>query len=731
MTNVNLRRLAQYVLALVIVTAATGLIAFSTRNVATLIAIYFATVALVGWYGGLGPALFATVATYLIANTYFLPPRDAFTWSSTAFAYLFVCLTIAAFSEISRRSRQRADADSRQLKMIVESIADGFVVVDRTWHVTYMNQATEEFHRHYIRTDKIRTDDGSAARGVFPLVLGESAMNRFREAVRDQKTVEFEHYYPAWRQWFELRASPTAAGGLTIYFRDITERKRNEEETRRLASIIESSEDAVIGVDLAGKITSWNQAAEALYGYSADEVIGHEVLKLLPRDNLTEESAIVARIRRGEQVRHYDTIRVHKDGRLVDISLSISVMRDANGEIVGYAKIARDVGDRKRAEEALREADRRKDDFLALLGHELRNPLAGIVHGIEILNQQEVADADTREVQGVIQRQARHMSRLIDDLLDVSRIVRGKITLELESIDLVALARQTALDHRGLVEQAGLSLRLDPAAGPVWVAGDRIRLAQVLSNLLNNAIKFTDAGGRVSIIIRKDDSSQRAELEVRDTGIGMTPGTIAGLFEPFAQAHDARGRSEGGLGLGLAVVKGLVELHHGAIQATSGGPRFGSAFLVRLPLTETPADQSPPRTEDASETPPKRVLVVDDNRDVLHLMTKLLERSGHTVAVAKDGPSGIETAQKFHPDLVLCDIGLPGEVNGYKVAQALRADPTTRAAHLVAITGYGQEEDRRRAVEAGFDRHLTKPVGYTDLMSLIAGLRPRQDRAPQ
>ena len=371
-------------------------------------------------------------------------------------------------------------------------------------------------------------------------------------------------------------------------------------------------------------------------------------------------------------MRHYDTVRMHKDGRRVDVSLSVSVIRDESGEIVGCSKISRDIGDRKRAEQALREADRRKDDFLALLGHELRNPLAGIVNGIELLNQPGLGQAESHEVQAIIERQSGHMSRLIDDLLDVSRIVRGKIKLDTQRVDLAALARQTASDHGALVEQSELVLNVDGAAGEVWVDGDPVRLAQVVDNLLNNAVKFTNPGGCLTLTVRAEPASELALLEVRDSGIGMSPDTVATLFEPFAQAKETLERSRGGLGLGLAVVKGLVELHHGTIGAVSAGPDRGSVFTVRLPLRHAPLPQSPDPSNDRVEANHLRVLVVDDNRDVLHLMSKLLTVSGHTVAVAKDGSAGVEAARQFHPDLVLCDIGLPGDMNGYKVAQALR-----------------------------------------------------------
>jgi PAS domain S-box-containing protein len=718
--------LLSYLAAVLLIAVASVIVALMAKNVVILIAIYFTAVAAVGWIGGLGPALLATGLSYLTANWFFLPPGDAFKPNSTAFVYLFICLSIAVFSEISKRSMRRASTNAEQVKLIAHSITDGFVVVDSAWNLTYMNRATEEFNRRYFLQGSTHNPAG-----IFPLNLEGPARAKLKQAATDQVTIEFEEFYAPWQRWFELKASPTDVHGLTIYFRDITERKRDEDEMRRLASIIESSEDAVLGLDLKGTITSWNQSAEKLYGYTADEVVGKPVLTLLPPEKIDEEAIILARVRRGELVRHFDTVRMHKDGRKINVSVSISVIRDESGAIVGFSKIARDIGDRVHAEQALRDADQRKDDFLALLGHELRNPLAGIVNGIEFLGQPGLSKADTQEVQAIIERQSVHMSRLIDDLLDVSRIVRGKITLETKRIDLAAVARQTASDHKVLVEESGHVLDVDGAAGEVWVDGDTVRLAQVVDNLLSNAIKFTNPGGRVTLTVRADPASKTAILEVRDSGIGMTPDTVASLFEPFAQAKETLDRSRGGLGLGLAVVRGLIELHHGTISADSPGAGQGAVFTVRLPLQTAPQPNSPEPASDQNDAGHLRVLVVDDNRDVLHIMSKLLKVGGHTVAVANDGSAGVEAARQFHPDLVLCDIGLPGEMNGYKVAQALRSDPKTRCAHLVAVTGFGQEEDRRRAVEAGFDRHMTKPVGFADLQSLITELeRDRNQLAP-
>jgi len=709
-------RLAPYLAAVAAIAIASLVPSFTASSVAVLIAVYCVAVSASAWYGGFWPAVLATALGYLIANWYFVPQADAFRPTAVAFVYVFVCVAIAAFGEVSRRAVQTAQANAAQVKLIVESIADGFVVVDGSWRVVYNNRATEEFYQSHARP-------GVNSLADFPRTLSPRAQERLKRAALNKVTVEFEEYYAPWQRWLEFKASPTEGAGLAMYFRDITERKRAEDELHRLASIIESSEDAVIGVDLNETITSWNQAAEKMYGYSASEILGQPVTRLLPPEIVGEESHILSTIRAGGVVRHFDTVRVTKSRQRIDVSLGVSAMRDAHGDLVGYSKIARDIGDRIRAERALREADRRKDDFLALLGHELRNPLAGIVNGVEVLNQPGLAEGEAREVQAIIERQATHMTRLIDDLLDVSRIVRGKITLDIQRVDLTVIMQQAVADRAIVAEDNHLAVDTMTPAEPVWVDGDPVRLAQVVDNLVSNAIKFSDPQGRVVVTVRAEPAAQQAILEVRDSGIGMTPPTIATLFEPFAQAQETLERSCGGLGLGLAVVKGLVELHRGTIKAHSEGTGHGSSFIVCLPLAAAPVMPQPPivPAPDA-QADQLRVLVIDDNRDVLHLLSRLLTLGGHSVAVAKDGAAGVEMARQFRPDLVLCDIGLPGELNGYMVASALRADPATRSAYLVAITGYGQAEDRRRALEAGFDRHVTKPLGHAELLNLIGEL---------
>jgi signal transduction histidine kinase len=388
----------------------------------------------------------------------------------------------------------------------------------------------------------------------------------------------------------------------------------------------------------------------------------------------------------------------------------------------------------QRLSEQLVEADRRKDKFLAMLGHELRNPLAPLANCLHVLRHWRGDAATVERAREVMERQVRYLTRLVDDLLDVSRITRGKILLHSEPLDLAALVQYTVEDRRPALAAAALILLVELPDEPVWVSGDPTRLVQVLDNLLANAGKFTRPGGQVSVRLRPDPSGDRATLTVRDTGIGIEPAILPQVFDSFAQADRSLDRSQGGLGLGLSIVKGLVELHGGEVWARSEGLGRGSEFGFCLPLLardeatvareeEEPVRSFPALVPTGRENPaPLRILIVEDNRDAAGSLKELLELFGHEAHVAHSGQAGVEAAHRLQPDVVLCDLGLPG-MDGYQVAAALRANPVTAHACLIAVTGYGQEEDQKRSREAGFDRHLVKPV---DLEELLGELLPAQ-----
>jgi PAS domain S-box-containing protein len=392
-----------------------------------------------------------------------------------------------------------------------------------------------------------------------------------------------------------------------------------------------------------------------------------------------------------------------------------------------------EIGTRQRLEEALRqraeqlaEESRRKDQFLTMLAHELRNPLAPIRTAAQVMRLLGPVDPAIAKARDVMERQVTHMARLVDDLLDVSRITRGQILLRTEPLDLVALVHAAVEDHRPTFEATGLALAVELPDRPLWLVGDPTRLAQVVGNLLHNAHKFTPAGGQVAVRLAAEPGDGAAVLSVRDSGIGLAPDLLDWLFEPFNQGDQSLDRSRGGLGLGLALVKGLAELHGGTVAAFSPGVGRGSEFTVRLPLSPKSAAPAPTsdRTLPAAGTP-LRVLVIEDNPDTAESLQLLLELSGHRVEVAHTGPAGVAAASRLRPDLVLCDIGLPGAMDGFAVARELCAEPHSFRPYLIALSGYGQGEDQRRAQEAGFDRHLTKPVDPRALTRLLETLAPR------
>jgi signal transduction histidine kinase len=369
----------------------------------------------------------------------------------------------------------------------------------------------------------------------------------------------------------------------------------------------------------------------------------------------------------------------------------------------------------------LRNADRQKDDFLAALAHELRNPLGVVSNAFDILPETQTPEPVSQELRDIIGRQIGVMSRLVDDLLDVSRIARGQIGLAREPCDFAAIARQTVDDYRAILESNGLELTLDVPSHSVWVVGDCTRLAQSISNLLQNAGKFTSAGDTVTVKLVDNPDEHCVVLSVRDTGIGMESDFLARIFEPFSQFDPGAGR-KGGLGIGLSLVKGLIELHGGEVHARSEGPGHGSEITIRLPTQKFADSRDPARKStivDADALACYRILVIDDNSLAARTLQIFLADKGHQVELAVTGPQGLEKARQFLPQVVLCDIGLPG-LDGYSVARQLRQELGSNKMFLIAVSGYGQEEDQERAKSAGFDAYLVKPISLKDLERLLA-----------
>jgi PAS domain S-box-containing protein len=476
--------------------------------------------------------------------------------------------------------------------------------------------------------------------------------------------------------------------------------------------------------DEQGRYLFVNRRVQETFGLPAEAWLGRTDLELFPPEAAAQYRGHDQRVLASGAAMEFSEQAVGLQGARNFLTFKFPLVGRRRRPILAGVSI--DVTDQMRAQEAMRqsesaakEADRRKDEFLALLGHELRNPLGPIRHALEILHMMAPADARFEHARGVIDRQVMRIGRLLDDLLDVSRIAIGKVRLRQGVHDLGRLVHATTADHRAMFETAGVRLNVEVPSEPLQVRGDATRFSQVVGNLLHNALKFTDAGGMVTVRLAKSPDREEASIEVEDTGIGMDADLLSTAFEPFRQCEASVHRAGGGLGVGLALVKGLVELHGGAVACSSEGPGQGSRFTVRLPL-DREAPSAPAAGESKDSTGLSiRVLVIEDYADAAESLAMLLEMLGHKVEIAHSGQAGIEKALRFSPELILCDVGLP-DMDGYDVARRLRREPLLARAFLVALSGYGNESDKLRAQEAGFDRHVCKPIDLDAIRKLIA-----------
>ncbi len=501
---------------------------------------------------------------------------------------------------------------------------------------------------------------------------------------------------------------------------DAARKERPVSATQTLRALIQASPLAIVALDRELNVTMWNSAAERMFGWREAELIGRRY-PLVPEGQEEEFRRRYDMVLRGEAFSGFETRRRRKDGSLVDVSISVAPWFGGTGGVSGIVALVEDITLRKWAEAErgrmlAREqaANRAKDDFLAMLGHELRNPLGAIGSAITLLNQVCRGDDRTARSREIIARQAQHLSRLVDDLLDVSRLTTGKIALDRQPVDLRHVAERclAALVETGRAQEHDIALTGDSTV----VEGDPTRLEQILMNLVDNALKYTPAGGRIGLTLERDDD--HAVVRVQDTGVGITAELLPRVFDLFVQADQALHRAQGGLGLGLTLVKRLVDLHGGTVTASSDGPDQGSEFVVRLPALASPPDVPEPAAPAAVALGSRRIVIIEDHADARESLRLLLETDGHQVEDALDGLSGMEKVLTLKPDIAFVDVGLPG-LDGYAVARAVRAAPGGEAVYLVALTGYGRPEDRRRAMEAGFDLHLVKPV---DEASLLAAL---------
>jgi len=666
----------------------------------------------------------------------------------------------------TRQAEETARALAQQWQVTFDAISDGVCLLDLEGRVVRCNKSATNFLK--------KPSDEILAGAIHELVyskldaLERNPFLRMRES-RRREVVDLR----IGDQWFHIMVDPlldesgNLVGAVHI-MNDITERKRTEEALRlhKLELEVQNRELMETQIQLEESRNKYSD----LYDFAPLGYFTFDKNGVILEVNLTganqlgkERRFLIGKPFSSYIVEGYkDVFRYHcaqvfesqtrqiceieilnkRRGIQFHARLESVPVQDSSGGSVCRTSLS-DITERKRAEEErarllareraaraeaeaaarkLREADRRKDEFLAMLGHELRNPLAPILTAVQVMRLRGVEDPETlKRAMEVVERQVRYQARLIDDLLDVSRITRGKIELQKEPVELATVVAHAVETSRPLIEARRHALSVSLPQEPVWLEADPIRLEQVLANLLNNAAKYTEPGGRIWLTGTREGNE--IVLKVRDTGIGISPEMLSQVFDLFIQADQSLARSQGGLGIGLTLARSLVEMHGGRISAYSAGLGQGSEFTVRLPLMPKGQGRDEAGRQKARESSgvlssPRRILVVDDNVDAARTLGELLELWGHQVRVVHDGPTAIETARSYRPEVVLLDIGLP-KMDGYEVARRLRQLPGLSGMVLVALTGYGQEEDQNRAREAGFDYHFTKPVDLADLRKLL------------
>jgi len=551
-----------------------------------------------------------------------------------------------------------------------------------------------------------------------------------------------------------LTVSPIRDGrgriiGASQVARDITARKQADEERERLAAIIDSSDDAIVDKTLEGIITSWNRGAEQMFGYNAAEAIGQHITLIIPPELHAEEDDVLAHLRRGEKIDHYETVRQAKDGRKLNISLSASPIRDGRGRIIGASKVARDITARKRAdqererfmarEEAARrtaeEANRLKDDFLATVSHELRNPLNSIVGWAALLRSDKLDEEKSERAVEAILRAAQTQDKIISDLLDVARIINGRLRLDVRPLQLINVLQGAIETMRPAIEAKQIHLQtiLDPAASPL--AGDSTRLKQVFWNLLSNAVKFTSTNGRIQILLQRINS--HIEVVVNDSGIGIEPQLLPYVFDRFRQGDSGTSRQRSGLGLGLAIVRFLVELHGGTVRADSKGPGEGASFTLRLPtlIALSTSDKESHFSPAGEEIIPRasvpllqnlKVLVVDDDAGAREVASTILAQAQAETRTAESVSKALEILDQWQPDVLVADIGMP-EADGYELIRRVRARSSQSGGAIpaAALTAYARTQDRLRVLSEGYQTHVPKPIEPAELIMVVASLAKR------
>jgi PAS domain S-box-containing protein len=641
-----------------------------------------------------------------------------------------------------RENEERLRAERSFEEKIMDSMPGIFYLFDRQGEFLKWNRNLEEItghgHDEIARTSLIefvQEEDRDAVERAFEEVFVHGEVNvEARLLAKDGRDIPFLLK----GRLIEIDGRPYLIGSGV----DISERKQGEEAAAYMAAIVESSDDAIISADLKGAITSWNIGAERLYGYTTAEIIGRPVATIFPPGRQDEESRILERIKKRERISHYETVRRRKDGTDVEVSLTASPILGRGGRIIGVSKTARDITWRKRVEvereqllarergarSEAEEANRLKDEFLATISHELRSPLNAILGWARLLREPKVQAGQLERALEIIERNAQSQARLIEDLLDVSRIVSGKLSVQMRPVTLNSTAQGVVVDMRPDAAAKGVDLRL-VEDDEIKLLGDADRLQQVVWNLLSNAIKFTPEGGRIEVRLKR--VGERAELQVSDTGRGISSEFLPYVFDRFRQATRTDARSRAGLGLGLTIVRYIVEAHDGSVAAESPGVGLGATFICKLPLAGpeqevVPAIERQQAQLKVSATPSLsgiKVLVVDDDEDAREMLRAALNSYGAEVITTPGASQALDALASENIDVLVSDINMP-EMDGYELIRRVRAMKPEQGGRIpaIALTAYARAEDRLRALQSGYQTHVPKPVEPAELEVVVATL---------
>lgn len=623
------------------------------------------------------------------------------------------------------RLTQALRTSEAKYRRLFESVRDAFAVVDMGGHIIEFNAALEELTGY--SSDELRCltyVDLTPPRWheLEERIVREQVMTRgYSDIYEKEYRRKDGNCVPIELRTLLVRDDDGQPAAMWAFIRDISDRLKSLEEMQKLATVVHHASELINLATMDGQMLFLNEAGCLMLGLSPEEVTKTNIMQVIPDSwkKIVQQELLPALAAGGtwKGDLQYQNL---KNRQLIEVYATTFTVKDPkSGEPIFLANVSTDITERKRAEAEVRASDLRKSEFIGMLSHELRNPLASIHQSLYLLKQVEPGSPPSVRALERIERQTEHLTKLIEDLLDLTRMTYGRIKLRREDLNLNELALKVVEDLRFIFIEKEVSLELRSSSEEVWVNGDCSRLTQIIGNMLHNSAKFTPAGGQCVIEIEADRPQSEAVLIVRDTGIGIAPELKSRLFLAFSQSEMPIGRRAGGLGLGLVLIKHLIELHDGSVSFDSEGVGRGTAFTIRLPLGTSRARLAAAPSAIPNASGPRLILLIEDNIDAAACMREALELHGHSVVVTYDGQTGIEAARTHHPDVVLCDIGLPG-MDGYEVARILRADPVVGTFKLIALTGYARTEDVERAKAAGFDAHLAKPASIDVIVRAIA-----------